>query len=93
MKVDLFPEKYQAAIIGFIELGSNLGKMFGPYVTDFSNHRGLNAIFTVNLMHITVGTLPVLFLLEKKIQFCDEPANDTKGKSCDEPANDTKGKS
>jgi hypothetical protein len=68
LKVDLFPEKYQAAIIGFIELWTNLGKTFAPYVTDFSNQKGLSAIFSVNLMHITIGTLPVLFLIEKKIQ-------------------------
>jgi hypothetical protein len=37
LKVDLFPEKYQAGIIEFIELLTNFGNMFGPYVTDFSN--------------------------------------------------------
>lgn len=67
--MDLFPEKYQAGIIGFIELLADFGKMLGPYVTDFSNQKGLSPIFTVSLMHITIGTIPVMFLVEKKIQF------------------------
>jgi hypothetical protein len=68
LKVDLFPEKYQAAIMGFIELLSNFGKMFSPYVTDFSNQKGISPLFVVSLMFITVGTLPVLCLVEKKVQ-------------------------
>ena len=68
LKVDLFPEKYQATILAFIEFLSTFGKILGPLGTDLSDDKDVNAIFTFTLLQMTIGTIPVIFLREKKIE-------------------------
>jgi hypothetical protein len=62
LKVDSFPEKYQITIMGLIEFMSNFGSVLAPIIIQKSNDYGVNPIFAVNLLRLTIGTLP-LFLL------------------------------
>ena len=68
LKVDLFPEKYQATMVGYIEFLANFGRVFTPMLTQISLKHNLNAIFSINLVHITVGTIPIFFLAEGQIK-------------------------
>ncbi len=67
IKVDIFPEKYQAACVGIVEFIGNCGKTIAPYVINFANEHKSNPIFFVNIFRSTIGTLPIIFLLEKRI--------------------------
>ncbi len=67
LKVDVFPEKYQMACISIIEAISNIGTVFGPILVQQSVNHHVNPIFAINLLRITIGTLPLLFLSEKRI--------------------------
>lgn len=82
MKVDLFPEKYQATMVGYIEFLANFGKIFTPLLAQISVNHNLNAIFTINLVHITIGTIPIFFLAESQIKLKDgmESIEQEKGK-------------
>lgn len=68
LKVDLFPEKYQATMVGYIEFLANFGKIFTPMLTQISLSHNLNAIFSINLVHITLGTIPIFFIIERQIK-------------------------
>lgn len=41
---------------------SNFGSVLGPTIVQKSNDSGINPIFAVNLIRLTVGTLPLLLL-------------------------------
>ena len=64
LKVDLFPEKYQGTMVGYIELLANFGRIFTPLLTQISLSHHLNAIFSINLVHIVFGTIPIFFIIE-----------------------------
>ena len=78
LKVDLFPERYQGTIVGVIEFLAGFGKTLGPKVVQISSNNGINPIFSVNLMRLTFGTLPVLLLSEKKINLASLNDDDPK---------------
>jgi hypothetical protein len=82
LKVDLFPEKYQATLIGVVEFFTNFGKTLCPLLTQLSIQHALNPIFAINLLHITIGTLPIFLLNEKKIKLHNTP-NQTMPKEID----------
>jgi hypothetical protein len=62
LKVDVFPEKYQATLVGITDFIANFGKTLGPSLIQLSSDYKLNAIFSVNIIRITIGTLPIFFL-------------------------------
>jgi len=82
LKVDSFPEKYQITIMGIIEFMNNFGSVLGPTVVQKSNDSGINPVFAVNLIRLTLGTLPLFLLNESKIELDSQciknPNNDEK---------------
>ena len=63
LKVDLFPEKYQATLIGIVEFITNFGKTLCPALTQLSIDNKINPIFAINILHITIGTFPIFLLI------------------------------
>lgn len=78
LKVDSFPEKYQLTVIGIIEVIANFGAILGPALVQMSNEHHLNPIFSINILRLTIGTIPLFFLNEDKAKITkveeDEPA-------------------
>jgi hypothetical protein len=84
--VDSFPEKYQLTAMGTVEFLANIGNVIGPIFVRMSFDYGVNPIFSVTLFRLTLGTLPILFLVEQKSslkapkesQFLSSPDGETK---------------
>lgn len=67
LKVDSFPEKYQATIIGIIEFVINFGAILGPIVVQMSVDHNILPIVSINVIRLIIGTLPVFALTENRI--------------------------
>lgn len=50
-----------------IEFIAGFGKTLGPKFVQISSNHSINPIFSVNILRLTLGTLPVFLLSEKKI--------------------------
>jgi hypothetical protein len=61
--VDSFPEKYQLTAMGAVEFFGNIGNVVGPILIQMSVDNRINPIFSVNLLRLTLGTIPLLFLV------------------------------
>lgn len=58
-------------MVGYIEFLANFGKIFTPLLAQISVSHNVNAIFSINLIHITIGTIPIFFLAERQIKLKD----------------------
>jgi hypothetical protein len=67
LEVDSFPEKYQLTAISAVEFLANFGNVLGPIFIQLSVDHSINPIFSVNLLRLTLGTLPLLCFVEQKI--------------------------
>ena len=74
--MDSFPEKYQLTVIGIIEAIANIGHIFGPFFVQVSNDNHLNPIFSLNLLRLTIGTIPLFFLNEEKAKITKVEENE-----------------
>lgn len=68
LKVDLLPDKYQGTVVGVIEFIANFGKLFAPALAQKSLEHQLSPIFTINIIHLVLGTLPVFMINEQKVE-------------------------
>lgn len=68
--------------MGIVESIANFGHILGPFFVQLSNDRHLNPIFSINILRLTIGTIPIFFLNEEKATITkveeDEPV--VKGK-------------
>lgn len=62
LKVDSFGEKYQLSCIGLVEVIANFGHVLAPLLTELSIAHDINPIVSTNILRLTLGTIPVLFL-------------------------------
>jgi hypothetical protein len=51
-----------------VEFVANFGNIFGPMFIQMSVDKSINPIFSVNLLRLTLGTLPLLFFVERKLE-------------------------
>ena len=63
--------------MGIIEIIANFGAILGPIFVQLSNDNHFNPIFSINLLRLTIGTIPLFFLNEEKAKITkveeDEP--------------------
>ncbi len=52
-----------------------MGRVIGPPFVNLSTQHALKPIFSISLLNITVGTIPIFFLREKKIRIGDNADN------------------
>jgi hypothetical protein len=54
--------------MGAVEFLGSIGNVIGPSFTQMSVDHNINPIFSVNLLRLTLGTLPLLFFVERKLE-------------------------
>ncbi len=54
--------------MGVVEAITNTGTVLGPALIQKASDSHMNPIFAVNLFRMTIGTLPLFFLSEKKLE-------------------------